>query len=69
MGRFVCVVGLGEMGERDRLDGSSGDQLAVSVHWPRIHLAESFHGDSQAHLNIGRDFQEVIHFDPFFLAF
>lgn len=43
--RFLCLVGLGTMGERDRLDGSSRDKPALSIYRARNHLAESFHGE------------------------
>lgn len=42
--RFLCLVGLEKMGERDWLDGSSRNQLAFSFYWARSHLAESLCG-------------------------
>ena len=42
---FLCLVGLGKMGERDRLDGSSWGEPAFSICWPGSHLSESFHGE------------------------
>lgn len=41
--RFLCLVGLAKMGERDRLDGTSRNQLAFSFYWARSHLAESLY--------------------------
>lgn len=35
------VVDVGEMGERDRLDGNAGHQFPSCVHWPGAHMATS----------------------------
>lgn len=42
--RFLCLVDMGAMGERDRLDGLARDQLTSSIYRARGHMAEGLSG-------------------------
>lgn len=48
--RFIYMVGLGKMGERNRLDGPPWYQFALGIHRTRSYLAEGLQGTSVSHL-------------------